>query len=217
LGAECSGKRVVTWLVGPDRPHPGAGAAMIDGAFDEDFLNRLEDLWRSLPLAPAEKLSCSDRAYFCDSEGWVCEAISNALSGGGRVGDEKGPSLAVASAMAHMRFVHYGSAGGRLAPHVDLSRSHPTEPDRRSTCTFLLYLTDCARGGETALLERLPGAAQGAQATADQAGAAQQAADLTLAAVKPKRGRLLLFPHNCPHEGREVTDVPKLFLRGELY
>ena len=36
-----------------------------------------------------------------------------------------------------------------------------------------------------------------------------------LASVSPRRGRLLVFPHVCPHEGRPVSDVPKVFLRGE--
>ena len=30
------------------------------------------------------------------------------------------------------------------------------------------------------------------------------------------RGRLLVFPHVCPHAGSAVGSVPKLFLRGEL-
>ena len=29
-------------------------------------------------------------------------------------------------------------------------------------------------------------------------------------------GRLLLFPHMCPHEGRMVETLPKILLRGEL-
>ena len=33
----------------------------------------------------------------------------------------------------------------------------------------------------------------------------------------PVRGRLLIFPHECPHAGRPVVDVPKLLLRGECY
>ena len=33
----------------------------------------------------------------------------------------------------------------------------------------------------------------------------------------PRRGRVLVFPHDCPHAGRPVVDVPKLLLRGECY
>ncbi len=34
--------------------------------------------------------------------------------------------------------------------------------------------------------------------------------------VKPKYGRILFFPHECPHEGRPTVSVPKIFLRAEL-
>ncbi len=34
--------------------------------------------------------------------------------------------------------------------------------------------------------------------------------------VKPKRGRIFFFPHECPHEGRPTVSVPKIFLRAEL-
>ena len=107
----------------------------------------------------------------------------------------------------HMRFLHYPSPGGLLAPHIDLARHHPDDPTRRSSHTFLLYLSDCGSGGETALLERIPDPALG------PAGGLS----VTIAAVTPRRGRLLLFPHVCPHEGRPVVQAPKLFLRGELY
>eukprot|EP00580_Thalassiosira_gravida_P011796 CAMPEP_0201631478 /NCGR_PEP_ID=MMETSP0493-20130528/5444_1 /ASSEMBLY_ACC=CAM_ASM_000838 /TAXON_ID=420259 /ORGANISM="Thalassiosira gravida, Strain GMp14c1" /LENGTH=295 /DNA_ID=CAMNT_0048102825 /DNA_START=35 /DNA_END=922 /DNA_ORIENTATION=+ len=35
-------------------------------------------------------------------------------------------------------------------------------------------------------------------------------------AVKPQRGRIFFFPHECPHEGRPTVSVPKIFLRAEL-
>jgi hypothetical protein len=38
-----------------------------------------------------------------------------------------------------------------------------------------------------------------------------------LASVQPRRGRLLVFPHACPHAGLAVQAAPKLLLRGELY
>ena len=31
------------------------------------------------------------------------------------------------------------------------------------------------------------------------------------------RGRLLLFPHRCPHLAAACVDVPKILLRGEVY
>lgn len=39
---------------------------------------------------------------------------------------------------------------------------------------------------------------------------------IPLAKVQPKYGRLLVFPHLCPHMGNTVRCVPKLLLRGEL-
>lgn len=38
-----------------------------------------------------------------------------------------------------------------------------------------------------------------------------------LARVSPVRGRLLVFPHLCPHEGNVVIHVPKTLIRGELW
>mmetsp|Transcript_109858 Transcript_109858/g.342421 ORF Transcript_109858/g.342421 Transcript_109858/m.342421 type:complete len:106 (+) Transcript_109858:223-540(+) len=99
--------------------------------------------------------------------------------------------------MAQMRFLHYLEAGGGLPPHVDLARTDLM--GRRSSHTFILYLTDCSEGGETVLLERM-----------------EDAEDAVLAVVRPRRGRLLLFPHKCPHLARPTVEVPKLLLRGEM-
>jgi hypothetical protein len=102
-------------------------------------------------------------------------------------------------AVVQMRFLEYAEAGGGLPPHQDLSRTRRTD-GVTSRCTFLLYLTDCDVGGETVLLQRL---AQPSR---------------VLASVTPRRGRLLLFPHACPHLAREVLaeGLPKLLLRGEI-
>jgi hypothetical protein len=37
-----------------------------------------------------------------------------------------------------------------------------------------------------------------------------------LAIIVPKRGRLLVFPHVCYHEGKKAISLPKLLLRGEM-
>ena len=102
--------------------------------------------------------------------------------------------------IAHMRFLLYAEAGGGLPPHVDLSRTDAT--GRTSTHTFILYLSGCAEGGETVLLESL-----------------SLGKGSVRAAVTPVRGRLLLFPHACPHLARPVVaeGLPKLLLRGEMY
>eukprot|EP00802_Teleaulax_amphioxeia_P032065 Tamp_35775.p1 GENE.Tamp_35775~~Tamp_35775.p1 ORF type:complete len:101 (+),score=5.91 Tamp_35775:35-304(+) len=89
-----------------------------------------------------------------------------------------------------------------MAPHVDLSKKTPGDP-RGSTRTFLLYLEGCGDGGETVLLEK--------------EGPTIAGSGRCLATVQPVRGRLLIFPHNCPHAGLAVIDAPKLLLRGEFY
>lgn len=76
---------------------------------------------------------------------------------------------------------------------------------RTSTHTFILYLTDCDSGGETCLLRQLPGR----RFTLTEQ-------ENVIASVQPQAGRLLVFPHACPHSGAEVTCVPKLLLRGEM-
>eukprot|EP01048_Picozoa_sp_COSAG05_P000489 COSAG05_NODE_13_length_36464_cov_294.169449_15_plen_194_part_00 len=47
-------------------------------------------------------------------------------------------------------------------------------------------------------------------------GGGDDAGIVVLGSASPMRGRLVIFPHKCPHAGRPVVDVPKLFLRGEL-
>ena len=171
----------------------GKGAAYIDGGFDEGYLARLLALFGSLPLA--ERMKCSqglnDRAYYLDAEGWVRDGLAAAVRRCGAAAPCAG------EAMAHMRFLLYAEAGGGLPPHVDLTRTD--HRGRTSTHTFILYLTDCAAGGETVLLE----------AIAQPSG--------VVATVTPKKGRLFVFPHAHPHMAREVVaeGLPKVLLRGE--
>lgn len=98
----------------------------------------------------------------------------------------------------------------------------------KSTHTLLVYLTTCEHGGETALLRELPtrkNKMKGKECAHRQDAAESgpyvphepQCEDFNiLEAVKPVRGRILIFPHLCPHEGREVVSVPKVCIRSEL-
>lgn len=182
---DLAGMRVLP-LVEARAGHPGAGSLLIDGAFSPRLLALLDALFARVPAAPPEKPSCSSRSYYLDAEGWVCAAMALVLAQA---------QCPLTRPLRQMKFLHYAAVGGRLPPHVDLSKS---EGARQSTHTFVLYLSDCA-GGETALLSSVEADAQ------------------ALAVVQPRRGRLLLFPHLCPHEGRPVLSAPKLLLRGEAW
>lgn len=134
-----------------------------------------------------------------DSQGWVQQAFAKALEG------IEGLDAPENLTMPHMRFLHYSKIGGGLPAHVDLARTD--ELGRRSTHTFILYLWNAqtetgeteigqkAENGETVLLTCM-----------------EDSAAATLVAVEPRRGRLLLFPHMCPHLARPIAS-PKLLLR----
>merc|ERR1712048_208453 len=111
--------------------------------------------------------------------------------------------------MPHMRFLSYPEPGGALPPHVDLART--CADGRRSTYSFLLYLTDCMRGGETTFLECLDG-----DAALAPSGGLAHGPRKAVAAIEPRRGRLLLMPHACPHSAAPVIDAPKVLIRGEV-
>ena len=202
-GGASTGARVVR-LIDSNARHAGAGACYIDGGVPESVCLALDRLFASLPMAERQRCSqgLNDRSYYCDAEGWVVEALREAVGLAYRAPSAEHPSPppppCEGEAMAQMRYLVYAEVGGGLPPHVDLSRTR--RDGRTSRCTFILYLTDCERGGETVLLQRL---AQPAR---------------ILASVTPRRGRLLIFPHLCPHRANEVVaeGLPKLLLRGEM-
>lgn len=144
----------------------------------------------------------------------------------------------VREALAHMRFLTYSHAGSCSPPHTDLSRR--TQDGRCSTHTFLLYLTNCESGGETRLLRSVNPKNRAVVAISDgkgcvsgrgedgegvtvstgsgvvSLGATTSAVSNVLATIRPRRGRVLIFPHCCPHEGRAADSLPKILLRGEM-
>lgn len=192
-------KRTVTELLPKELPHPGAGSLYVDGVFDSTFLERLEALWETIPQAPSLKMNsrsyadtCAIRSFFCDAEGWVSAHVGPLAS------ELLGTEVSV---LPRMRFLFYGVEGGDMQPHTDLAKKNLAGVS--STHTFMLHLADCEEGGETVYLEKLPPA---------------RGAMTILARAQPKRGRLILFPHVCPHAGLPVVNHPprKLFVRGEL-
>jgi hypothetical protein len=180
--------------------HPGAGSFYIDDAVSEETIEDFVRLWRSTPIErdlikQKKNKKCSDRSYFCDAEGAARRALSSAILGA--FGDMVNAEELVV--LPHMRFLSYSEPGTVLLPHTDLHRADLFS-GIHSTHTFILYLKTCETGGETVLLGQTHGPER----------------DRVLASIAPRRGRLLLFPHLTPHEGKEVTHVPKLLIRGEV-
>ena len=248
LGDPSDNDYQVSILIDPMADHPGAGACIVDNALSEAQLQKLEALWRSLPIADvgdevdgesslnrnaksskkgmvlggkqavvhikstsfiSEKSSYRPtRSYFCDAEEEIQTALEgcvhaarmklvlsadSVLSSSSSPNNNHGPPTSV---FKQLRFLNYDEPGSVLPPHVDLCRVDEVS-GVRSTHTFILYLTDCERGGGTALLKKLKD-------------------PKVLAAAQPKRGRALMFRHECPHSGLEVDCAPKLLLRGEV-
>lgn len=101
---------------------------------------------------------------------------------------------AFAGAGDHFRMYRY-APGQFFKPHKDGSFDAGAS---ESEITALFYLND-ADGGETVLMPY---------------GAGQAWAHV---AIAPRRGDLLLFDHNCWHEGRPVASGEKLVLRTDLF
>lgn len=203
------------------------GAYCIDNAFSQSFLNDLLDIFHSIPIAPSTKPECASRSYFCDISGNICEEIASvvrqALISIFSVHQQQQqqhhhPHLQSNSfspwvkLFPQMRFLHYSVDGSSLDPHVDLSRVDVTSKEEmKSTHTTILYLTDCNHGGGTALLRHLRKVDVSSNAYDSQCNRA------AVATVCPRYGRLLVFPHNCPHEGLPIyASAPKILLRGEI-
>ena len=201
--SDTGGCRLGTLVDWSEEDCPGAGSFVMDGFVSEPFMAALVSVWKTLPVEPLpkkkEKTLCSRRSYYFDACGDITDILAEAISKALRI-EESSTHDDVVRVHPSMRFLCYASSGAILAPHIDLSRTdHHT--GKTSTHSFLFYMTDCALGGETVLLRGLTGPARWDR----------------LATVQPRKGRLLLFPHVCPHEGVEVESVPKLLIRGEVY
>ncbi|CAD7923148.1 unnamed protein product [Amoebophrya sp. A120] len=84
--------------------------------------------------------------------------------------------------------------------------STPAYPTKTSQLTQLVDNTtvpNSPNGGETVLLDQLPGPKNQYRIHVQHK-------------VRPRPGRLFLFPHACPHQGNPVWKPTKLLLRGEV-
>lgn len=189
-------------VIDEDSDHPGAGSYLIDDGFSSSSIDTLIQLWQSLPVVQFDRRKkkgstapCSVRSYYCDSLQYISCLLTYIIF---KAFETRSSVLEQVLVFPHMRFLHYAHPGSVLAPHVDLPRTDIS--GNHSTHTFILYLFDCDSGGETSLLAAESGDGR----------------EVTLARVSPRKGRLLLFPHACPHEGNLVIDVPKVLVRGEI-
>jgi hypothetical protein len=158
-----------TKLIPKDSGHPGAGSCFIDCLLSDGILHFLDELWSTLPVARDEDIKkkktnngilCSDRYYFCDAEGYFCTMLADHIETVLREDDDSGGVNA--TIYPHMRFLNYEEKCSALAPHVDLCKKHAVT-GIRSTHTFILYLSHCEQGGETALLKELSPSGPSAQ------------------------------------------------------
>mmetsp|Transcript_39115 Transcript_39115/g.104493 ORF Transcript_39115/g.104493 Transcript_39115/m.104493 type:complete len:94 (+) Transcript_39115:162-443(+) len=88
-------------------------------------------------------------------------------------------------------------------PDQALAAKQEGYPPLETTHSFLLYLDDCEGGGETQLLSRMVSSV------------AEDPSSVS-ATCASRRGRLLLFPHTCPHAAAPVEKLPKVVLRGDV-
>ena len=203
-----------TRLIDQDLDHPGAGSFYIDDGLSHFEIEALISLWKRLPREPYSDLyqlykGEVERSYYWDATGWVRRILSSiidrAQSSGG-VGD--GTLMGAGESLPYFRILHYKSQGAYVGVHLDVAKKEavaaPGSKKRSSRLTFLLYLSgdeadgEGGEGGETVLHQsEAPGSKE-------------------LARVAPKRGRMLVFPHNCPHSGLAVQNPPKILIRGEF-
>ena len=188
----------------------GGRCFVIDGGISASILNRIDASLEMCSAASARaeaeapaRHTDPGRLFFCDELGCAGAAIAAALEIARasllRAGDEEAAAELPCGALPYMRFLVYTEAGQSLRPHTDAAKWGLTRTAGKSTHTFILFLNDCEKGGSTLFVESTKAAA----------------AATPLAFVAPRRGRLLLFPHACPHAGETTVTVPKLLLRGE--
>lgn len=217
----------VTMLIEPSVDHPGAGACIVDNALSHDQLQRLDELWRSLPISDScavdenmtkqqsdatlnpmvvseKAFDRPSRSYFCDAEQEIQDMMEECVAAARNAVEsrhQKVESNDEDNVAPTSIFQHI-----RFLHYDHVGGVLPAHVDLcrvdetsgcRSSHTFIFYLSDCKQGGETALLKNLSNPE-------------------VLAVAQPKKGRALIFPHLCPHAGQEVLDVPKVLLRGEV-
>lgn len=106
--------------------------------------------------------------------------------------------LGMQRVLPSMRFLRYAGAGF-IKAHTDGQR-FDDKTNKPSTTSFLLYMSTCEQGGTTDFLESM------------------KERDQVVNSIAPRRGSILVFPHETAHAGDCVIDAyPKILLRGDAY
>jgi hypothetical protein len=193
-------------------------AWVIDSVLSEDTLESMDSFRLSLSLD--SKRPTVDRRFFADGETSTIVHPTTLDSHRDRDRDRDRPIASLLEdalqqsipqqtchVFRYQRFLEYTQVGSNLDPHTDGTK---VCDDTRctSTHTLLLYLTECAQGGETLLFKER----KDTKITRNK----DDPDHNLIYATQPKRGRILVFPHPTPHAGAAVVDVPKICLRAEV-
>ena len=175
-------------VVNPPRMRsPPRGVAHAIAHVDETFLAYLDERREATPVSLASGNMRANRRFLRDAA-LAAEVCARLPASAG-----------VRSVCSDLRFIEYDEVGGFIAPHVDGSRVC-AHTGRMTTHSFLLYLSDVPEeyGGETDFLESV------------------EDENSVVYTVVPRRGTVVVFPHDTPHVGRCVDGrFPKILLRGD--
>lgn len=232
---ENSNPNIVTLIsIDDNNSIAGRGSCYVDNCFSPSFLNYLDECLLNCPVdlnelnelsdygnyggnqdnssmsTKRKEKNCSSRYYIYDSNVIIRQEISKTLeklrhiyccNEGKEINSFENStikhSLNCKNILPTMKYLQYSSPEISLESHIDLSKEDPYL-NITSTHTLIIYLTTCNNGGETTLLNHLN------QSTIN-------------IPVQPVRGRLLIFPHICPHKGETTIEFPKTLLRCEAY
>jgi hypothetical protein len=214
---------------------------VLDNACTAQWLNTVQATRLSLPLD--SKRPTVDRRFFCDNshERIIAGGIEQIVAQGlmkraGGDNESKQGSFSV-HCNRYTRILEYRQVGAGLPPHTDGTKVCE-DTGLKSTHTLLLFLSDCAHGGETVIMDGKDGWSKyekvvvnkdrvfrhGRNAqTRDGDGGSSMIMDVSdgdeanvSVGVTPRIGRIVLFPHEWPHAGAVCVSLPKIMLRAEV-
>ena len=166
---------------------PPPGVALRENAFDETFCAMLDDAREAAPVSLTSGMMRANRRFVRDAA--LARAVADAMPA----------TLGVEWVSADLRFIDYdANSGGYIRSHVDGARVCP-ERGETTNASMLLYLTTTPEddGGTTDFLETV------------------EDEDSVVFSVRPKRGSIVVFPHDAAHVGRCVGRAAKIVLRGD--